>query len=310
MGEQCGLAVPALTGVHAAIVCPMRADGTIEIDDLVRHARAVGGTPGIAGYLVNGHAGEGHLLAPEEKRRVIAAVRDAVAAHHHIAAGVSAEATDSACREAEAAAAAGADSVLVFPPSHWSRGVDADSVVAHHRAVAAAAGLPVVVYRAPLAWGPLSYAPDLIARLVEIEAVAAIKEGSWDVAPYEEVWRLVKSRAPRVSVLASGDEHLLACFQVGTDGSQVSLAALFPDLVCDLYAAARSGDWARARMLHDRVDPPASAIYRRPPAHMATARLKAGLQMLGRIGSDRVKRPGRELDAAERAALEGVLRAG
>lgn len=307
MSEQPGLAVPALTGVHAAIVCPMAEDAGIHLDDLVQHARTVGRTTGISGFLVNGHAGEGHLLSLEEKRRVLEAVRGAVGRHHHISAGISAEATHAACLEAEAAAEAGADSVLVFPPSHWFRGVDADCVAAHHRAVAAAAGLPVVLYRAPLSWGALSYGPDLIARLLEVDGVAAIKEGSWDVAAYEEVWRLVKHRAPGVSVLASGDEHLMACFQVGTDGSQVSLAAVFPELVCELHAAAQAGDWTRARALHDRVHPLAAAIYRRAPAHMATARLKAGLKLLGRIGSDRMKPPGRSLDAGERAALAGVL---
>ena len=308
MSEQPGLTVPALTGVHAAIVCPMTEDAGIALDDLVGHAQAVARTAGISGFLVNGHAGEGHLLSLEEKSRVLGAVRGAIGRHHHLSAGVSAEGTQAACHEAEAAARAGADSVLLFPPSHWFRGVDPGCVIAHHRAVAAA-GLPVVLYRAPLSWGALSYGPDLIARLLEVEGVAAIKEGSWDVAAYEEVWRLVKQRAPGVSVLASGDEHLMACFQVGTDGSQVSLAALFPDLVCDLHAAAQAGDWAHARALHDRVHPLAAAIYRRAPAHMATARLKAGLKLLGRIGSDRMKPPGRSLDGAERAALAGVLRA-
>lgn len=303
------LAVPDLAGVHAAIVCPMSEDGAIAVDDLARHAQAVGQTPGIAGFLVNGHAGEGHLLSPDEKRRVLMAVRAVVPPGRHISAGVTAEATDAACREAEVAAGAGADSVLVFPPSHWCRGADAGTVVEHHRTVAMAAGLPVVIYRAPLSWGALSYGPDLIARLVELDAVAAIKEGSWDVAAYEEVWRLVKRRAPQISVMASGDEHLLACFQVGTDGSQVSLAALFPELVVDLFAAARNQDWPRARELHERVYPLACAIYRRPPGYMATARLKAGLKLLGRIASDRTKRPGRQLDAAELEALASVLHA-
>jgi len=285
----------------------MRDDGTIDLDAFAGHAGAVAGASGIRGFLVNGHAGEGHLLTADEKSGLIATARQVVRPDHHISAGISAESTDAACREAEAAAAAGADSVLVFQPAHWSRGVADESVVAHHGAVAAAAGLPVVLYRAPVSWGPLSYSPELVLRLVDIDGVAGIKEGSWDVAAYEEVWRAVKARAPRVSVMASGDEHLLACFQIGTDGSQVSLAALFPDLVCDLFDAARRADWATARHLHEQVYPLARAIYRTPPACMATARLKAGLRLLGRLASDRMRRPGRELTGAELAVLGAAL---
>jgi 4-hydroxy-tetrahydrodipicolinate synthase len=267
------------------------------------HVSMMAEADGIAGLLVNGHAGEGHLLTREEKRRLLWQAREGMGAGRFITAGVTAEATGEACREAEDAARAGADAVLVFQPNHWARGVGAASVVAHHEAIAAASGLPLVIYRAPLGWGPMSYPLELVLTLTDLDAVAGIKEGSWDVAAYEELWRAVKARNPGVAVLASGDEHLLACFQVGTDGSQVSLAAVFPGLVTALFAAAQAGDWAEARRLHERVWPLARAIYRDPPGYMATPRLKAALKALGRIGSDRVRRPGREPDAAETARL-------
>lgn len=307
MSQHPALAVPDLSGVHAAIVCPMFEDGAIHIEDLARHAQTVGAAVGLGGFLVNGHSGEGHLLAPKEKRQVIETVRAAVPNQLFITAGVTSEATVAACREAENAAAAGADALLIFPPNHWSRGVADDSVVVHHRTLSKVTGLPLVLYKAPVGWGALSYPPDLLARLLEIDHVAAIKEGSWDVASYEEIWRLVKRVAPSVSVLASGDEHLLACFQVGADGSQVSLAALFPELVIELFDAAVRGDWLAARKLHDSVYPLSAAIYRQAPAHMATARLKAGLKLLSRIESDRVKRPGLELSAGEMAALASAM---
>lgn len=285
----------------------MHDDGAPDEAGFADHVAAMAAADGIAGLLVNGHAGEGHLLTRAEKRRLLDLARAGMGSGPFITAGVTAESTDEACREAADAAAAGADAVLVFQPNHWARGVGGDSVMAHHAAIAAACGLPLVIYRAPLGWGPMSYPLDLVLGLTDLDAVAGIKEGSWDVAAYEELWRAVKARNPGVAVLASGDEHLMACFQVGTDGSQVSLAAVFPGLVADLFAAAQAGDWARARALHERVWPLAKAIYRDPPGYMATPRLKAALAHLGRIGSPRVRRPGREPDGAETARLVAAM---
>lgn len=307
MSDSITILTPALRGVHAAITNPMREDGALHAADLERHAASISGVEGVEGLLVNGHAGEGHLLTLQEKRDSLRIVRGAVGPHAFITAGITSEGTAAACDEAQAAVEAGADAVLVFQPNHWHRGVDYGSVVEHHTAIAAACGLPVLLYKAPISWGPLSYNLDLIARLIDIDAVVGIKEGSWDVAAYEEVWRSVKARKPGVAVMASGDEHLFACFQIGTDGSQVSLAAVTPAPVVALYEAVRAGDQAAARALHDEIYPLACEIYRRAPSFLATTRLKAALKLLGRLETDRVRAPVRQLWPDEIEDLSNVL---
>ena len=107
--------------------------------------------------------------------------------------------------------------------------------------------------------------------------------------------------------MASGDEHLMACFQIGTDGSQVSLAALFPELVSDLYNKAKEDSWIDARAIHEKIFPLARAIYRAQPGYLATARLKCGLKLLGQIHSDRVVHPMCQLDDSEINALIHVI---
>jgi len=308
VNKHSDLSLSALTGVQAAIICPLRNDGSIHAEDLTRHVQSLGKDKGVNGLLVNGHAGEGHLFTLEEKHQIIRLARKAAEPEVFITAGITAEGTVLACEEAVSAAEAGAGAVLVFQPNHWFRGVDDDVVVHHHQSIADACGLPVVLYRAPLGWGELSYQPHLINRLIELEAVAGIKEGSWDVAAYEEIWKLVKEHRPDVCVMASGDEHLRACFQVGTDGSQVSLAALIPDTISNLYMAVKNDDWATANALHDQIYPLAVAVYRQSPTYLATARLKAGLKLLGRIETDTVRHPMRQLKPAEIGELSRVLK--
>jgi 4-hydroxy-tetrahydrodipicolinate synthase len=112
-----------------------------------------------------------------------------------------------------------------------------------------------------------------------------------------------------VSVMASGDEHLMACYQLGTDGSQVSLAAIVPERVIELYDAAKAKDWDRTLAAHETIYPLAVDIYRRAPNHLATARLKAMLKLMGKITNDRVKRPMRQLEPTEIAALRCAITA-
>ena len=301
------LDVPELSGIQAATVCPLTPDGEIEEAELSAHVHGVSTARGIRGLLLNGHAGEGHLMRANERRRVVELARAAAPKDSFITAGITAESTAAAAEDARAAADAGANAVLVFPPNHWAGGNDVEIVLEHHRAVAGACGLPIVLYKAPLAAGRMSYDVDLLSRLCQIEAVAGIKEGAWEVSAYEELRRRIKSERPGVSVMASGDEHLMACYQLGTDGSQVSLAAVVPDLVTELYDAAKAKDWDRTLAAHDRIYPLAVEIYRRTPSYLATARLKALLKLQGCISSDRVKRPMRQLDSGETEALRRVI---
>lgn len=301
------LDVPGLCGIQAATVCPMTQAGQIQETELAAHLTGISHAPGIRGLLLNGHAGEGHLLTPEERRLVLDIARSVAPSDSFLTAGVTSEATSAAAADAEAAAQAGANAVLVFPPNHWAGGQDPEIVIQHHRTIADACGLPIVLYKAPLATGRMSYDVDLLSQLCQLDAVAGIKEGAWEVSAYDELRRRIKSERPGVSVMASGDEHLAACYQLGTDGSQVSLAAIVPGLVTTLYDAAKARDWDRTLAAHHAIYPLAVEIYRRAPTYLATARLKALLKLQGRIASDRVKRPMRQLHPAEIDALRRVL---
>ncbi len=268
-------------GVYVATLTPYRDDGGIDEDELARHLATVTAHDGIAGVLCNGHAGETFLLDAEERRRVTAIAVEVLGRSHTVVSGVLAESSRDAARQARDAAAAGADAVLVFPPFSWALSQDGRMAVTHHEAVVAAAGLPVMLYQAGAATA-LAYRPEVLAALVQIPGVVGIKEGSWESNAYDRNRRLVRAVAPHVAVMASGDEHLLSCFVVGSEGSLVSLAALVPREIVALDRAVAAGDLAQARALHGRIQPLANAIYGHPPGALATARLKACMALLGR----------------------------
>jgi len=115
---------------------------------------------------------------------------------------------------------------------------DLGVAVRHHALVSEACGLLLFLYQAPAAAAQLTCRPDTLAALLALPNVAGIKEGSWEAAAHEATRRLVRSLRPDVAVMASGDEHLLTCFVLGSEGTQVSLAALMPETVIALEAAA------------------------------------------------------------------------
>jgi 4-hydroxy-tetrahydrodipicolinate synthase len=295
-------------GVYAATLCPLDADGR-HLDEaaLARHLETVANVDGIAGLLVNGHAGENFALSAVDKRRVVEIAHAVCGDRLIIVAGVNSEDSYEAQAHTNDARQAGADAMLLFPPFSWALSTDIDTVLMHHRIANAEARLPMMLYQAGVATGGMAYTPQMLTALVGLPEVVAIKEGSWETAAYEANRRLIKSIAPHVAVMASGDEHLFTCFAIGTEGSLVSLAAVVPELIVALYRAVERRDLAQAQQLHERVYPLAKAIYGTAPGSHANARLKACLHLLGHFPHPSMRPPIPPLSHAEMARLEDAL---
>ena len=293
-------------GIYVATLTPFRDDGTIDEEVLADHFRSVTAEAGIVGVLCNGHAGENFLLTRDERRRVTEIAVETIGLTHIVVSGLLCESTAEAACHADDAARAGADSILVFPPFSWALSQDHAMAVTHHRQIAAVTSTPMMLYQAGVA-SSLAYRPEVLSELVQLPTVVGIKEGSWESNTYDRNRRLVKRVAPHVEVMASGDEHLLPCFAIGSEGSLVSLAAIMPREIVALDRAVQEGDMDMARALNERIQPLANAIYGAHPMGWATARLKACMQLLGlwRNGSPRA--PITDLPPAEMTRLRQAL---
>lgn len=296
-------------GIYAATICPLREDGSIDEAALASHVSAVARADGMRGLLVNGHAGENFMLDRTEKRRVVEIARAACPEGTVLVCGVNAEGSQEARQHVGDAEEVGADAVLVFPPFSWALSQDEEVAMRHHRIATEGSKLPLFLYQAGVRAGQLAYTPGVLARLAQLPNVVGIKEGSWETSAYEAHLRLVREVAPHVLVMASGDEHLFPCFAFGTDGSQVSLACVVPELIVGLHRAMQAGDLAAARRFNDRIHPLAKAVYGTAPGGHATARLKTCLRLLGRIANDAMRAPMGPLPAEEVAMLRRALQA-
>ncbi len=296
-------------GIYAATPCPLRDDLAPDEPVLATHLERLAGVGGLTGFLLNGHAGENATMALPDQERVVATAAEAVGDRSLLVAGVNCENSVEAARHARALEAAGADAIMVFPPNGWALHQDEEGVVEHHRRVLDATRAPLMLFQAAVGAGGLAYRRSTLERLVRLPRVVAIKEGSWEVAAYEENRRLIRDAAPRVAVMGSGDEHLFTSWVVGSEGSLVSLAAVIPEPIVALFDAVRGGRLGEARACHERIYPLARAVYRIAPGGRATARLKTCLAMLGRFPSARMLPPAAATPAEEHARLRGALEA-
>ncbi len=296
-------------GIYPSTVLPMTPDFAPDWTAYARHTADCVLQRGIVGVLCNGHAGENFVLTMAEKRRAVEVTVATVGASRVVVAGVNQESSLAAAEEAQAARAAGADAIMVFLPNFFALAQDEEMAERHHRIIAEAVpGMPLFLFQASVAAGHMAYTPAVIARLLALPAVVAIKEGAWEVNRYDALRRQVKAARPEVAVMASGDEHLLACYAHGSDGSLVSLADIVPEAIVALDAAVRRSDLARARAVHAAIEPLADAIYGAPPGGRATARIKWCLHRLGLIPCPALRPPVGRVTAAEATMLEAALR--
>ncbi|BBK32792.1 4-hydroxy-tetrahydrodipicolinate synthase [Stella humosa] len=300
-----------LNDVVVATILPFAPDLSI---DWAGYERFLGYCvrPGISAVFVNGHAGEGASLTPDERVEVIRRTRAVIGRTRPLLAGIIAYSTAEAVRQAREARDAGAEVAVLFPLPQFAGGGAADPAVVldYVDRVIDGAGLPVSVFQYPIASG-LGFSTPVLVDVARRPGVLAIKEGSGDIRAYEENWRAVKQAAPEVAILASNFDWFLAQAAIGADGILSGLASLTPDLLVELWRAAQAGDLRAMRQADDRLHPVVRAIYGARPLMDMHTRIKVALRHLGVIGCALPRPPLLAVaEATERVVTETVDRAG
>lgn len=294
-------------GIQPAVILPYREDGAIDWDGYRRQIVHAVSDERVSGLLINGHAADNQLTTDEEKQEIIRFTRRESPRNVFLTSGVYAESTRAAVDQATKLEAVGADALLVFQPNGWAVANEPDSILLHHRAIHDATTTPMLLYQASVHAGRFAYSLDVLGRLIELERVAGIKEGSWETKTSDLVYQRIKAARPDIAVYLSGDEHLLPNYFLGSDGSQVSIAAVLPGVLCDLWESAEQQDWDRAKKIHRAIQPLVALIYSRPPSTRVSARLKTCLKLLGVLTNDAVRAPLVRLPMEEIRLLEEAL---
>lgn len=263
-----------LRGAITALVTPFTPEGRLD-EPALRALVAWQVEQGIDGVVPVGSTGEAATLSLAERERVVGITAEVVAGRVPVIAGAGSNDTAAAIENSRVLADAGATLLLHVSPMYSKppqRGL-----VAHFRAVADAASIPVVLYNVP---GRTASNLDVETQLTLAEHpnIVATKEASGNI---EQIGEIIRRRPVGFAVL-SGDDGLAADVMArGGDGVISVVSNAVPAAMHALTAAAAAGDLTAARALHDQLAPLFSAAF----VESNPIPIKAALAMMGRIGN-------------------------
>lgn len=262
-------------GVLFFPVTPFREDGSIDRDLLRQHiAERLEDGPG--GVFAACGTGEFHALSASEAAQVVSVAVETVAGRVPVIAGVGGT-LGTAIDSARAAAAAGADGLLLLPP--YLVGSTADGLAAWVRAVMTSTDLPVIVYHRSTA----RFTPEVIRSLATDPRLAGFKDGIGDIALTQQI-ALAVAEVDRPIVMFNGlltAELSQAAYRaIGVPLYSSAAFAMIPE-VANLFHAAyvRGDDHLREEVLR-RFYRPLVALRDETPG-FGVSLIKAGLRLRG-----------------------------
>jgi 1-pyrroline-4-hydroxy-2-carboxylate deaminase len=251
---------------------------------------------GVHGLVLMGTVGEGNSLSAAEKRSVLAAAVEASEGKVPVVAGVSEFTTAAAVSFARDAERIGASGFMLLPAMVY---VPTPAELEYHfRTVAAATGLPIMLYNNPPAYR-VNIDVATLERLTDVANIVAIKESSPDPRRFTD---LINAFGERFVLFAGLDDIAFEGLVLGAKGWVSGLTNAFPVESLLLYAALRDGDLERARMIYRWFMP----LLHLDAEHDLVQSIKLAEQIMGR-GTERVRPPRLPLTGERRAAVIAMV---
>ncbi len=251
---------------------------------------------GVHGLVLMGTVGEGNSLTAEEKRRLLAAAVEVSGGKAPVIAGVSEFTTAAAVRFARDAERLGATGLMVLPAMVYVP--TAAELEQHFRAVAAATGLPIMLYNNPPSYRVSIDIPTL-GRLADVANIVAIKESAPDSRRFTDI---INALGDRFVLFAGLDDIAFEGLTLGAKGWVSGLTNAFPVESLLLYSALRAGDLDAARRIYRWFMP----LLHLDSEHDLVQSIKLAEQIVGR-GSERVRPPRLPLAGERRDAVMAMV---
>ncbi len=281
-------------GSLVALVTPFRG-GAVDVEALKRLVEWHIGE-GTDGLVPVGTTGESPTLSHAEHELVVETVVKAANGRVPVIAGAGSNNTVEAIRLSEHAARVGADGLLVVTPYYnkpTQRGL-----IAHFTAVHDCCDLPVIIYNIPPR-SVIDMTPDTMGELAKLPRIVGVKDATGDVARVS--WQRITCGADFVQL--SGEDATAHGFNAQGGVGCISVTAnVAPKLLAQMQAACRSGDYATALEIQDRLMPLHKAVFTEPGLVGA----KYAMSKLG-LCSDEVRLPLTELTDETKALVEAGL---
>jgi len=231
----------------------------------------------LAGVVLFGSTGEGPLLDEDEKARLTEACREVVDGGRLLLAGTGAESTRATIRATRAVAEAGADAVLVQPPSYFRPAMTPEALRDHFTAVADASPIPVILYQVPPRFSTVELPAGLVRELAKHPNIVGIKDSHGDL---KSLAALVDACGRNAQVLVGSGAMLYGALEAGAVGGILAVSLLAPAECAAIWQAFADERFAEAGRIQERIAP----LHRAVVAEMASPGIKVALDELGMHG--------------------------
>jgi 4-hydroxy-tetrahydrodipicolinate synthase len=230
-------------GVFPAATTQFRDDQSLDLLATARHLdRLI--EAGVHGLIVLGTVGENTSLEADEKLAVLKAALDVNNGRVPVLTGVAEFSTAAACRYAHEAEMLGADGLMVLPAMVYK--ADRREAIAHFRAVARSANLPIMCYNNPPSYG-VDLTPEAFVELADEPNLVAVKESSDDV---RRITDLFNATGDRYIIFGGVDDLVLESAVLGAVGTVSGLVNAFPHETLKLWELISTDQYDEARKLY------------------------------------------------------------
>jgi 4-hydroxy-tetrahydrodipicolinate synthase len=248
-----------LNGVFPVVPTPFDDSGAV---DLAAFRRLIGFAlaAGVDGLVFPGMASEVETLSPSERATLVAELGRVVAGRVPLIVGASDADPARAAARAQEGKAAGAVAAMVMAPH--GLGQDIDALITFYHAVAADAGLPIMLQNAPAPNGA-GLSPEAVATIAKaVPGVRFLKEETLPCGQHITRIRAAAGNALDGIYGGAGARYLIDELRRGASGTMPALE--LADVHVALWRAWVGGDQPAARRLYQAALPllTAQAVFR------------------------------------------------
>lgn len=253
-------------------VTPFHDDGSLDLAAFRAHVETRLSFSPDAVFVACG-TGEFYALGLDEYEQLVAAAVEVAGGIVPVIAGAGygAALASEFLRRAERA---GADGILAFPPGATIAGQA--GLLDHYRAIAASTSLPIIVYQRDR----VRLLADTVARLLEIDNIVGLKDGSGDLESVQQIRLAAGDRWSYFNGMPTAELSSAAYAGLGIRAYSSAVFAFLPEVAVAFRRALFEGDAPVTELLLREFFAPFASLRDRGEGY-AVSLIKAGLRLRG-----------------------------
>jgi 4-hydroxy-tetrahydrodipicolinate synthase len=236
------------------MVTPFDATGEVDYQQAKNLARALVDS-GSDGLVISGTTGESPTLSPEEKLRLFAEVKSAIADRGTIVAGTGNYSTRESQQLTKKAEKIGVDACMLVVP-YYNRPTQ-QGLFEHFKVIAENTTLPCILYNVPSRTAT-NLAADTVIKLSKISNIAGIKEASANLG---QIATIIQGTREDFLIYSGNDGDTLPILGLGGHGAVSVASHLVGNQIKEMIETVLDGKVGEAAAIHRHLLPLINALF-------------------------------------------------